>query len=316
VIAHTIPLSCPLCGVVLQPETVPRKTPPVSKYELCLRRCDSCGVGYSNASTNPTLIYKNPIDNIPAEVRQGVKAFLDRSLSKLNHQTKWRRFGFSTSEDAVTWVVFSFLALQAPSALSGLGQRLLGFGSASKPTMLLWGAPVPATNDGDELRVRLIDILDSIGEDKKRRSEPDVVLDYGASGVAFIEVKLHAVNDVAKPADAVKFAKYLSNTSAFGDATLVKASRMYELTRNWRIGWDLAGQRPFRLVNLGPATLFKQSERLDSFEKGLTISTERRFQRLSWSSLLECAAAHVRGLPSWLADWLELRGLKVPNGVV
>ena len=170
---------------------------------------------------------------------------------------KLRRFGFSTSEDAVTWVVFGYLALHAARGLSGLAQRLLA---------------------GSELRARLVDILDSIGEDKKRRSEPDVVLDYGSAGLAVIEVKLHAANDEAKPADVAKFDKYLRDTSAFGDPSKVKKSRMYELSRNWRIGWDLAGQRPFRLVNLGPAALFKQSERLDSFERGLAISPSRRFR--------------------------------------
>lgn len=295
--------------------TLPKAPPTVSKYEDCLRRCDGCGVGYANAATNPTRIYKNPLDNLPAEAREGVKAVLDQSLNRQNHATKWRRFGFSTSEDAVTWVVFSFLALHAPLGLSGLGPRLLGFPNAGKPTLLLWGVPVPADEAGNDLHARLVDILDRIGEHEKRRSEPDVVLDYGSAGAAFIEVKLNAANDEAKPADAAKFDKYLCDTSAFVDPIKMKKSRMYELTRNWRIGWDLAGERPFRLVNLGPETLFTRSERLDSFETGLAISTARRFLRLTWSSLLAAVALDLSGIPQWLEDWLGRRGLGLPKGV-
>jgi len=298
-------LCCPVCGAPLNPLVLPAK--PVYEYKDCLRRCDACGVGYSNARENPTTIYKDPLKNIPVEAREGVEMVLAQTLNEKSRVTKRRRFGFSTSEDAVTWVVFSFLALHAPLGLSGLGQRLLHFPNAGKPTLLLWGAPVPADSAGSELRARLVEVLDSIGEDKKRRSEPDVVLDYGPAGLAFIEVKLHAGNDVAKLADAVKFDRYVMNTSAVVVPTAVKSSQMYELARNWRIGWDLAGQPPFRLVNLGPSSLFTQSERLDSFEKGLAISTARRFLRLTWSSLLGDVASDLGGLPEWLEYWLGPR---------
>lgn len=300
-------LCCPVCGVPLNPVVLPAKPSPVYKYEDCLRRCDTCGVGYSNARENPTTIYKDPLKNIPIEAREGVEMVLAQTLSEKSRVTKHRRFGFSTSEDAVTWVVFSFLARHVPLGLSGLGQRLLGFTNAGKPTLLLWGAPVPADDAGNDLRARLVTVLDDIEKDKTQRSEPDVVLDYGTAGLAFIEVKLHAPNDEAKPAEASKFDKYLASPSAFVDPIMVKESRMYELTRNWRIGWDLAGQRPFRLVNLGPATLFTQSERLASFEKGLAISTVRRFLRLTWSSLLGDVASDLGGLPEWLEDWLGPR---------
>jgi hypothetical protein len=85
---------------------------------------------------------------------------------------------------------------------------------------------------------------------------------------------------------------------------------MYELARNWRIGWDLAGVRAFRLVNLGPEQLFKESKQLDSFENALAISEARSFQRLTWTLLLHSVVSDLGGLPDWLTQWLAERGLK------
>ena len=235
-----------MCEASLHTILLPKNSSQVREYEDCLRRCDACGIGHSNARENPTTIYKDPLENIPVEALEGIEMVLAQTLSEKNRATKRRRFGFSTSEDAVTWVVFSFLALHAPPGLAGLAQRLLGFPNAGKPTLLLWGVPVPADGVGSELRARLVEILDSIGEDERRRSEPDVMLDYGSAGLAFIEVKLHAANDEAKPADAAKFDKHVRDTSAFVDPIKMKKSRMYELTRNWRIGSPRSSARPKR----------------------------------------------------------------------
>jgi hypothetical protein len=207
--------------------------------------------------------------------------------------------------------VFSFLALKAPAALAGLARRLLGFHETGPPRVLLWGVPVPADAATGDLRSRLVTISDTIGEDPKRRSEPDVVLDYGPGGAAFIEVKLHAANSEAPPTDDAKFTKYLRNTSAFTNASSVMKSRMYELARNWRIGWEFAGQRPFRLVNLGPSTLFTRSrQQLDTFEQGLAASPTRKFQRLRWDSLLASVSSDLGGMPEWLDKWLGERGVR------
>lgn len=302
-------LCCPLCGAALHPAALPAKPSPVYGYEDCLRRCDACGVGYSNGRANPTIVYRNPFDSVPREVRNGVDSTVAQSLNESNRATKRLRFGFSTSEDAVTWVVFSFLARHAPLALSGLGQRLFGFPNAGTPTMLLWGVPVPPDDRGDSLRARLVAVLDAIGEGRKGRSEPDVILDYGSNGLAFIEVKLHAANSVVSGADVGKFTRYVKNTPAFVDPVTVKNSRMYELARNWRIGWDLASSHSFRLVNLGFPRLFERSPGLELFETGLAIAPARRFLRVSWDSLLESVAMDVAGIPGWLKDWLSRRGL-------
>jgi hypothetical protein len=126
--------------------------------------------------------------------------------------------------------------------------------------------------------------------------------------VAFVEVKLHAGNDLLNAIAAAKFNKYIANTQAFSDPTATKASGLYELARNWRIGWDLAEQRPFRLVNLGPSTLFEKAPTLTAFEGSLAFSDRRRFIRLTWSSLLRSIAMELGTLPMWLKDWFHERG--------
>src|ERR1044071_6044483 len=52
------PIECPSCGSILndlQSKLVPR---PAKDYESCRRRCDRCGVGFSNSAREPTRIYR------------------------------------------------------------------------------------------------------------------------------------------------------------------------------------------------------------------------------------------------------------------
>jgi len=91
-----------------------------------------------------------------------------------------------------------------------------------------------------------------------------------------------------------------------------EASRLYELTRNGRIRWDLADQHPFRLVNFGPPTPFSKKKPLASFEKSLARATDRLFLRVTRSSLLHSIVVDLGGLPRWLEDWLDQRSLGAP----
>ena len=86
-------------------------------YEECLRRCLACRVAFSNAKTTPTLIHFDPLGNVPFEVRQGALQTLSAAINLRNRNNKIKKFGFSTSEDAVTWTVFSFLAQHRPDVL-------------------------------------------------------------------------------------------------------------------------------------------------------------------------------------------------------
>ena len=60
-------------------------------------------------SERVTYIHRDPLTNIPKECRDGVLETLSAALNVRSRSSKRSRFGFSTSEDAVTWVVFSYL---------------------------------------------------------------------------------------------------------------------------------------------------------------------------------------------------------------
>jgi hypothetical protein len=121
----------------------------------------------------------------------------------------------------------------------------------------------------------MISVSDRLGEVCDRRSEPDLVLDYGNHGLIVIEAKLQPKNDMTDSSD--KFDRYVEYTSAFRDASEVKETKLYQLARNWRLTWDLAEGRPLRLVNLAPEKLFRQNRSLDRFENSLVQSEKALF---------------------------------------
>jgi hypothetical protein len=105
------------------------------------------------------------------------------------------------------------------------------------------------------------------------------------------------------------FARYLGRPEIFaaGD-TAVRAAGFYELTRNWRIGADLAERlgRRFTLVNLGPADLEASAQKFAA----LTATDDRRaFRYTSWAQLLERAEADGP-LPGWCRQYAAERGLR------
>jgi hypothetical protein len=99
------------------------KVPVATQFDDCLRRCEPCGIGASNASDRGavTFIHRDPLGNIPVESREGASEALAQALNIRNRESKRRRFGFSTSEDAVTWVVFMHL-LRSGQLLGSLRQ--------------------------------------------------------------------------------------------------------------------------------------------------------------------------------------------------
>jgi hypothetical protein len=277
----------------------------VSRFEDCRRKCEPCGIGYSNGRTNPTSIYQNPLQNLPSEVQHGLHETLSRSLNITARKQKLIRIGFSTSEDAATWTLFSWLAREAPDTLSAVAGRWLGKDVPNTPTLLLWGAPVSASDRGEAVRKRLIEISDSLGENPDRRSEPDVVLDCDNAGVIFVEVKLGSPNSVSIIADRHKFDRYLEKTEAFTDPESVKRTGLYELARNWRFGWELAAGRQLRLVNLYSGRVSEPSERLDQFAKSLSAANAA-FKRDTWTDVLG-VCVEATPPPPWLTGWLSDR---------
>jgi hypothetical protein len=81
--------TCPQCGELIESkEYEPNKrggAPTATSFNSCLRRCNECGIGFSNAKNIDSVvkIYRNPLDNIPREVRNDAMETLAKSLNKM-----------------------------------------------------------------------------------------------------------------------------------------------------------------------------------------------------------------------------------------
>ena len=281
-----------------------------TQFDDCLRRCEPCEIGASNAA-NPeavTYIHRDPLGNIPMESREGASEALAQAFNVRNRESKRRRFGFSTSEDAVTWVVFTYL-LRSGRLLGALWRAgLIAEKSLTAvPTLLLWGVPLDSGTRGAEIRKQLSDLCTSLQEDPNSFSEPDVIIDLGEHGLMFIEVKHLSGNDL-KPNDYPGWSRYVSESRLTWQIEDVKASGCYELARNWCLLKSLAGERPASLVNLGPARLFGGAEgaRLDRFVKALCTDEQSHFRKVTWSDIL---GAGRGDMPDWFVQYCRGRGL-------
>lgn len=312
------------CGRIIESdEYVPKidkeGAPKATGYDSCLRRCEECGFGYSNANTADasrlTIILRNPFAGIPKEITVGCASVLANGLCVKNRGSKALKFASMNSEDHVTWTVFRQLQITSQIARVIAKSNILNTanGPLPEPTVLLWGAPVPMdSTSACELQLLLKNICCDLGENRNSLSEPDVILDFGAAGVVFIEVKLRSANDT-EPASYAgtdgknKWDKYLTATDAFRDAHAVRKTGLYELTRNWRLAWALAGDRPMRLVNLGPETLIagEAGNVVELWQSALKEDGHRSFLHVSWTDLLE----RVDMSPPWLSDYLRQRGV-------
>jgi hypothetical protein len=281
-------------------------------FEDCLRRCEGCGIGLSNTSNTDSAveIHRDPLDNLPQEVRDGALETLARSLNIINRKSKRYKFCSENSEDAVTWTIFSHLQrtgrLRAVFAALGVAPAIE---AVDEPCLLLWGVPVPSDSaKGQDCANRLIQTIDEIQNTPQSRSEPDVILDFGAAGAVFLEVKFTSGNDLKNPSHRGWHA-HIAGTTAFCDSAEVKATKCYELARNWRIAWQYAGERPFSLINLGRSSLFKgkRNDVLTLFASRLAQSRHRVFQRLTWLQLMQA----IPEKPRWLLKYDSDRGLSV-----
>ena len=181
-------------------------------------------------------------------------------------------------------------------------------GRASRePTVLFWGVPFPLNDPtGNEIRNRLIRILDAIGEDTGSRSEPDVILDFGSDGIVFIEVK-HRSPNMPGPKHP-RWPRYLDGSEAFRSSGQVQDTGLYELSRNWRIAWDMAADRcPIALVNLAPGRLFEcdEGKQIAEFGTAINQNEQHQFITIGWQQFLQC----VPNQPRYLQDYLRERGI-------
>src|SRR3954453_21028740 len=103
-------MNCRVCGKLIDPNpAVPigtRAGSPSSTAYIC-----TCGWSYSNALTESdrVAIAPTPEENVPAEVRNGLRDVLLLSANVGNRSKKEWSFRSSRSEDALTWTVFRFL---------------------------------------------------------------------------------------------------------------------------------------------------------------------------------------------------------------
>jgi hypothetical protein len=300
-------LKCPKCNRAL-PARSAKVVAQVSRYEDCLRRCDDHGIGFSNArdQSQATVIYRNHEDNLPPQLVEGLGETFAHVLNIRHRLDKPVKFGFSTSEDALTWAVFRYCQMERlwHSLLTVLGTSVCTK-TDDEPALLLWGVPVPFDSPrGHAVMAALVAASNKAGESPISRSEPDVMLDFGEGGLVVIEVKGKSPNE-AKNAEYAGWTKrgYLAS-KGFSNRDRITDSTLYELARNWAIGWDVAAGRPFHLVNLGPASLFeKQAAQLATFKQGLRTDSSHGFQMLTWSSFL----ASMPSMPDWLKGWLDDR---------
>jgi hypothetical protein len=215
------------------------------------------------------------------------------------------KFGFKTSEDAVTWTVFRYL--QNQNALGRVAEAADHAVALSRPRLLLWGVEVPPSSNGDtDIEAQLQEISMQLDTSQCRRTEPDVIVDFGAMGVVFIEVKFQSGHDCLRT-NHRNWDRYLG--SGFSDTKAVRQTGLYELTRNWRFAKELAAGRPFTLVNLGPASLFARERwRLEPWSASLDGATGGRFSLVPWLCLLGSVP-----LEPWIGEFCKDRKLLEPS---
>jgi hypothetical protein len=305
---------CPICGDKLLAGH-DRAVAPANWLD-CLRRCPRCQVGFSNTWSNPTILYNDPRLNVPLEVREGLLETLAMALNERNRANKRAKFGFSTSEDALTWVVFKYL--HDSGQLLGVLRRAglaIPYRAFWPEAMLLWGVPIPLdrTGQGWWLREYLEEIGDRLGEDPRSRTEPDVVIDLGPDGIFIIEVK-HRSGTAVKSGDYAGWDRYYPAVSPLTYAASMRSSGCYELARNWRFGLELAAEqaRPFTLACLGPDDLFlgDGAKIILPFEACLPGERAARFQKLTWADLLGA----IEHPPEWFVRCVESRGYTISAG--
>jgi hypothetical protein len=303
-------LKCPKCGSALLEMSID-SVPRANSFDDCLRRCEPCGIGVSNSSDAEaaTYIFKDPLQNIPVESRSGAIEALEIALNVRNRISKIRRFGFSSSEDAVTWVVFTHLRRVGllRKCLSQVGVQSGCDDEQNVPALLLWGVPIESGSIGGALRDKLVELCVGLGERRVSFSEPDVIVDLGKAGLLFIEVKYRSGND-SQSSEYAGWSKYDDASWLSWNFEKVKESGCYELARNWCLMKGLAGDRPCTLVSLGPEKLFSGSEgrRLDKFVDALDVDQSSRFAKIVWSEFLEDC---VSTAPAWFERYCRGRGL-------
>lgn len=291
----TLPkIKCPSCGEFISPKDGIIKT--ANSYKDCLRYCKKCEIGFSNSRNNPTVIYKNYFENVPEILRQDLDICLNHSINEMNRKNKKNKFGFSTSEDALTWSFFKYFV--AKNKLNDLLKLLNIKSEETIFDIYLWGTNIYNLNHNLKFIDKFIAVSDSFGEDSLKRTEPDVIIKL-RDKLVFIEVKYLSSNELKT--DKEKFKKYL--VSGVDEKEVIE-SEHYELFRNWAFATKLSNGDNFELINLAPQRLFndKNKNKLNQFEKSLN-SSKGNFRKLSWEEIFR--NVNNSGYELWFIKYLE-----------
>jgi len=269
-------IECPKCNSIMQEFDIkPKKA---SKYEDCIRRCIQCQIGASNAQVNPTLIYKDYRNNIPSNLLEHLDETLEKTLNTTNRENKKIKLGFSTSEDAVSWIFIKYFLVNDKLPVL---QKILNLEDEISE-ILMWGVPQINRNSG--YTEKLQHICDSLGEDKKYYTEPDIIIITKSESV-FVEVKVKSGND-KQATDNRNYDKYLLD-KFYTDIEAAKKSSYYELIRNWTIG-NIFAENNFKLINLAPQKLFSNENQDSDFKLFInSLKDSRSFIQLSWEAVFK-----------------------------
>lgn len=267
-------INCPHCGKEMN-EYPGDSHKRAFCYDDCIRRCSTCEIGASNSIDSPTFIYKDYHKNIPIILIDNLDNTLNHANNVRNRNSKKKKIGYSTSEDALTWI---FLKYFIQNNNLKLLQNILNLDDSIKE-ILIWG--VPQLNHS--YKSNLSDVCLELGENPISFSEPDIII-VTDSSITFIEVKLKSSNE-RKSAEKRNYDKYLNNTF-YKNKELAKKSEYYELIRNWTIAHMLDKNKAVHLINLAPNHLFYKEK--DSFFQNFkdSLNNPQDFTQLSWEAIV------------------------------
>jgi hypothetical protein len=271
---------CPKCGKEMTIENLPKKA--ANSYNDCINKCEDCGIGLSNGEKNQTIIYKNYKDNIPIQLHEKLDSILENTLNKYNHKNKINKFGFNTSEDALTWIFFSYFIKNNKTDIM---LKFLGFEKENIIDIYFWGAGYNNQNKDNLFRIKLEDVLkNSFKEDINRFSEPDIIIETDTK-VIFIEVKYFSDNAIEN--ETQKINKYIINDYYKNIENAIN-SKYYELIRNWSIGNLIADNKKYYLLNVGLKSKFAEEDKKPNIHSFInSLNNKNNFIRLSWNNIIE-----------------------------
>lgn len=271
-------IKCPSCGELIFPRNGIIKS--ASSYNDCLRRCEKCQIGFSNSKNNPIIIYNKYFENVPELLRQDLDFSLNHSINEMNRKNKKNKFGFSTSEDALTWSFFKYFVVK--NKFSDLLKILSIKSNETAFDIYLWGTNICKINNNLDFIDNFNEVSDSFNEVLSKRTEPDVIIKL-KDKLVFIEVKYLSSNELKT--DKEKFKKYLVPDVLEKE---VIESEHYELFRNWAFASKLSNGDNFELINLAPQKIFndKNRNKLIQFENSLK-SANGNFRKVSWEEILD-----------------------------